>query len=146
MTETRQVLCRECRRWWPWSGNENNVNEPVEHDHGVAEIAPKEYREYAIRPLASIALMSEVMDAVRHAEVKHPGHPGLRDPVRGIAIIEEEVGEAMREALDMTRDSVSVVNYAGYVDRIYGETIHIAATAVRMLLEIRRYRGENPQA
>lgn len=81
-----------------------------------------------IPPVVVAAIVSEL----DRAEKLHPNYP--HDPLRRVAIVGEEAGEALRAALDMTRPSARAVEreYAklGLVD----ELVQVASTAIRALI------------
>ena len=86
------------------------------------------------------ACWADVMNELARAQRLHPNYPGILDPVRCVGIITEENGEAMAEALDLTRDPSSKrVDRTDeeIVKRLYKETVETAATALRLLISIR---------
>lgn len=70
--------------------------------------------------------ITDILNEVNRAESKHPNWPN--DTIYGMAIISEECGEAMREAvkIEMNEDDADVFN-------LRKESIHTAATCIRML-------------
>ena len=64
---------------------------------------------------------------LRKAEVKHPGWP--TDPVHAVAVLVEEAGEAMKEALD--------IHYRGKANKdLVRELDQTGAMALRALINI----------
>ena len=74
-----------------------------------------------------------IFDELRKAEEKHPSWPN--DPVDGIAIIVEEVGEAMKEALEL-KFAKSTTIKCGYRRRLVKETAQVAAVGIRMMIKL----------
>lgn len=66
---------------------------------------------------------------------KHPLYP--TDPVRRVAIIVEEVGEAMQAALDVTRGPDHAHHdLINAQKRLFDEVVDTAATAVNLLVHM----------
>ena len=82
---------------------------------------------------------NDVLDIVLHelavAEAVHPTYPS--DPLRRTALVAEEAGEAVREALDLTRSSLPAAQLAPTRKRLERELIHTAAMAVKALIAMR---------
>lgn len=87
--------------------------------------------------LISSEVEQDVIAAVISAHRKH----GLLtdDPVRACAIMLREGGEAMNEALLLTvRDrSSDPVDQMNYIGALYDELAQVAATAMRIMTQIR---------
>ncbi len=80
---------------------------------------------------------SEVMDEYERVEATGRGERWPSgDPVRGVALITEEVGEAMKEALDVTRGYSAVG-----MRRLRAELVQTAATTIRMLMDLSKTEG-----
>lgn len=91
-------------------------------------------------PIADV--MKEVSDEISLALSHHPHYPEAGNPVRRVAIMAEEVGEAMAEALDMTRGKVTDEQFKEYENRLYYEVVQVAASAIHMLVEMRKERAQ----
>lgn len=80
-------------------------------------------------------VLKDIVKEISRAEEKHPNYPSQIDPVRRVGIIVEEAGEAMREALDLTRPGVSLREDEkdNIKSNLYKETVETAATAIRLL-------------
>lgn len=89
-------------------------------------------------------ILKDICNELTRAEEKHPRYPQRTDPVRRVGIIVEECGEAMREALDMTRPNNMVTaqdEWEDIEDRLYKETVEIATTAIRLLKAMQEERS-----
>ena len=73
---------------------------------------------------------------LKKAEEKHPGWP--TDRIHAVSIITEEVGEAMREAIDITYFPQN-----GSEERLIKELAQIGAMAIRALKSIEPQRKED---
>ncbi len=71
-----------------------------------------------------------IFEQLKKAEQKHPWWPD--DYVAGIGIITEEVGEAMKEALELTFDKLSTKD--DHYERLMKETAQTAAMGIRMMI------------
>jgi len=77
------------------------------------------------------------------AEALHPNYPSSTESVRRVGIIVEEVGEAMAEALQLSRvgntemDEIKRGRPAEIAD-LYHELLHVAAMAIRNLKAIKQ--------
>ena len=70
-----------------------------------------------------------VMRELERVEIQHPIWPN--DPIHVVGIIEEEVGEAMREAINLIYFRESADR-----DRLQKELVQTAAMAIRALINI----------
>lgn len=81
-----------------------------------------------VRPATMLRTLTDVDRELERARQKHRGFP--RDPIHGVAIIQEETGEAMRAAIQATHEG-------GSYDAIEHELIQSAAMCLRMLYAYR---------
>lgn len=97
-----------------------------------------------------IGELGELM--VRNRE-RHPHYRGIEDPVRAVALIFEEAGEAMKNALDMTRNrGDNEYSQAGFspldVSVLRAEALDTASMAIQLVMSIDQMRkesdGKNP--
>jgi len=70
-----------------------------------------------------------IISELRSAEEKHPGWP--QDPIHAVGIIIEEVGEAMKEAVDVTFNGKSK-------DDLVKELAQSGAMALRALMNLEK--------
>lgn len=94
-------------------------------------------RTVTVTDASIIDALGQVVEETRRARDLHPWFPDpVTDPVRGVAVVVEEVGEAMKEALDMTRgrlpDNVFNPSQACWKE-LKDELRQTAATAVIMM-------------
>lgn len=71
-----------------------------------------------------------ILEELRKAEKRHPGWPD--DPVYGVAILNEESGEATKEALDIS------FGVDGAKERFVMELAQTGAMAIRNLIHLSR--------
>lgn len=86
---------------------------------------------------ASYAVMPKVWEELKRANELHPDYPS--DHLRRTAIMVEEAGEAIRAALDLTRDTTSGPDrstkwYAEARANLRAELMQTAAMAIRQLV------------
>ena len=75
------------------------------------------------------SIIDMIAEEIRRAEMLHPGWPS--DPIHGAAIVAEEAGELVQASID-------VVYSNGDEYRMIEESIHTAATAIRLLLNFNK--------
>lgn len=73
-----------------------------------------------------------IAEEVARANAAHPTYP--TDPLRRVALVCEESGEALKAALDLTRPSTPLAAIAYKRDEMRTELLHTAALAVRALI------------
>ncbi len=73
--------------------------------------------------------ISMIIGELRKAEEKHPGWP--QDPIHAVGIIIEEVGEAMKEAVDVTFNGKTR-------DDLIKELAQAGAMAIRALMNLEK--------
>lgn len=90
-------------------------------------------------------IADQVITEMLRAERKHPNYPGMTNPVRCINIITEELGEAAREANDLTRpgDPLAPDEEAEIRARLLKETVETAATCFRLIKAIKESERGN---
>lgn len=66
------------------------------------------------------------------AEKLHPDYPF--NSLRRTAIVCEEAGEALKAALDLTRNTHSLATRRRLTNRVHTELTHTAAVAIRALI------------
>ena len=76
------------------------------------------------------AILSDITQELLRAEELHPSWPS--DPVHAVAILVEEVGEAMREAID-----IKLANKDAAKARLDTELVQAGAMCLRALLNLR---------
>jgi NTP pyrophosphatase (non-canonical NTP hydrolase) len=77
------------------------------------------------------AIQRELAEAIK----RHPTYTS--DPLRRAALVAEEAGEALQEALDLTRASLPREQFAPTRERLKNELTHTAAMAVKALIAMR---------
>lgn len=89
---------------------------------------------------AEADVWKEIANEIRIAVDIHPNYP--TDPLRRVALICEESGEALKEALDLTRPTDEVLasfsESAVVQFNMRREVVQTAAMAVKMLIEMRK--------
>lgn len=84
---------------------------------------------------AYTAMWTEIWTEIRRASIDHPNYP--TDPLRRTALVCEEAGEALREALDLTRvPSMPNNRITDCRSRLRAELVQTAAMAVRYIIEM----------
>jgi hypothetical protein len=83
----------------------------------------------AVSTSNKVAVWGRILTELERANRLHPSYPA--DPVRRVALIVEEVGEAMKEALEMARPGVDTKVISA---RLEDELIQVAALCVYQLL------------
>jgi len=91
--------------------------------------------------------LDRIMDALQHAERKHPGWH--TDPVRQAAIISEEAGEVIQATLNMVEEAErheSGMNRPDLEMKVIKEVAQTGAMALRYLINYERklYADANP--
>lgn len=76
--------------------------------------------------------MTDVMAEIRRTQDRRY----TNDVVRRVALIAEEAGEAMAEALDMTRETTT--GYPAHRDALYTEIVQTATMCLRALAAMNR--------
>lgn len=77
---------------------------------------------------ALVDVMTEVM--------RNTHRPYPNDPLRRVALVGEEFGEALKDALDLTRPSAPLNGKAEIRHHLMVELTHTAAVATRALAEM----------
>jgi hypothetical protein len=100
----------------------------------------------APRPYDFIIVTGDIYEEIVRSCEKHPQYP--RDPLRRVAIMVEEAGEALKDAVDLTRP-INVAGHPDYVAYVESELkqkrkdmrrelVQTAAMCVKALLAMRR--------
>jgi NTP pyrophosphatase (non-canonical NTP hydrolase) len=80
--------------------------------------------------------LDRIMQELQHAEHKHPGWS--RDPLRQVAVLMEEAGEALQATLNMIERREGDVLNAPVDDAILKEVAQTGAMALRYLINYER--------
>lgn len=100
------------------------------HDHPIRE-------QKGIQKMSAIEnIFQSIAEHVLYAEKKHPGWPD--DQIHAVGIITEEVGEAMKEAIDYTYFTDGRIEQAVILEKLERELFQSAAVCVRALIAIQR--------
>ncbi len=129
-------LCDRCLKWWPEDKDHGGYPEP--HTCTPVPDADVETIKLPLHPAIASGVWTDIANELRRANELHPNYPWPRDPVRCVGIIAEEVGESMREALDLTRGEGQPNRHNVLIlDRLYRETVECAVTSIRLLLAMK---------
>lgn len=123
----------------PETANPASTRSDVGVDYSL-RTAPKldPFAAFEVDPYEFIKACDPVMQEINRSCAKHPRYPA--DPLRRTAIMVEEAGEAIKDALDLTRSRVvtSMREDDDLRTRLRHEVVQTAAMAIKMLVAMNR--------